>query len=290
MFTKRYNQIFHDSGSFKKIRSFENVQITPELAANLLLLNKKNRPIHANQLKKYKEDMLTGEWKYIGDSIRISRDGVLMDGQHRLLAVVQTNVTIHSNIQTGIDPETFTVMDTGAVRNSSDMAALQGYSYHANVVSVANAVETLKENPNEFGFARRHMSKKRHKETIALLESLDKDLLEQAAAFGHRIRAKAKFLELITVATLFYFLSERGKTEKVTQFFELLATGDGLGSNSNSAVWLLRNKLIENATATTKLTPQAKFSLIVHIWNTFLRGRGLTRLPKITEDCPEISY
>lgn len=67
------------------------VEITPELARQLLSNNKINRKIKPTIVERYAEQMEAGEWKFTGDTIKVDGEGMLLDGQHRLLAIIKCN-------------------------------------------------------------------------------------------------------------------------------------------------------------------------------------------------------
>lgn len=54
--------------------------ITPKKARELLKLNTRNRKLSKALVSKYAGDMRAGRWPYNGDPIRVSKDGVLLDG------------------------------------------------------------------------------------------------------------------------------------------------------------------------------------------------------------------
>lgn len=71
--------------------------ITPEIAANLLETNTENRKISQGTVKAYVQDILAGNWdESVGVAISIDENGILRDGQHRLTAIVQAGVGIHT--------------------------------------------------------------------------------------------------------------------------------------------------------------------------------------------------
>jgi hypothetical protein len=74
--------------------------ITPERAEELLKLRKRNNPIKRVKLERYKKMMLEGRWKNkIGTPVLI-RKGELLDGHHRLSAVVETGKSYIMMIRT----------------------------------------------------------------------------------------------------------------------------------------------------------------------------------------------
>jgi len=113
-----------------------HVAITPEVAHDLLTLNKDNRPPDYTVITRYKDFMLADKWFFTGDVIRISKTGKLLDAQQRLLAIIESGIPQTMHIQTGIDDEAFAVIDSGRTRSGADALALAGYK-DVNVLAAA---------------------------------------------------------------------------------------------------------------------------------------------------------
>ena len=62
--------------------------ITPELAAEFLKKNKSNRPLSSKHVIALAGSIERGEWMFTGESIKFSESDTLLDGQHRLSAIV----------------------------------------------------------------------------------------------------------------------------------------------------------------------------------------------------------
>lgn len=104
------------------------VEITPALAGQLLDANTNNRAVRASNLQKIESDMRSGRWVFNGDAIRIDSNGVIIDGQHRLLSIEKTGVTVSALLVTGLPPETRATIDTNAVRTAGDELHMLGYA------------------------------------------------------------------------------------------------------------------------------------------------------------------
>lgn len=285
--TKKYNEMFYESSSWKKIKTFDLVTVTPELAEDLLRLNTQNRPMKNNVIERYSNDMKAGKFFFTGESIKISRDGVLLDGQHRLISVVNTRVPIKTNIQTGLDPAIFTVLDTGSLRSFSDILALKDYKYYNSLPAVSKFI-TLIEAGNGFGnLTGKHL--RGNEAMLALVQTLDKELLEESCKLAFDFK-RTKFIEYTLIVAFLYVLTTKGRSQDAQDFLQLLSTGDGLGSSSNSAVWLLRNRLIENLTSSTRLTLDAKYFLLASCWNAYVKQKPMKKLPKITPEMPNLLH
>ena len=58
--------------------------ITPEIAADLLNKNIKNRKVNKRKVAQYARDMINNDFNYNGHTISISNNKILLDGQQRL--------------------------------------------------------------------------------------------------------------------------------------------------------------------------------------------------------------
>jgi len=116
------------------------VRLTPEMAKYLLNENRSNRLVRAGVLETYKQDILKGRWALNGESIKIARDGSLIDGQHRCWAVAETGKTIKTLIMFGLDFDCRMTVDQGASRSSADYLAMEGVKYVKVVSGIARVL------------------------------------------------------------------------------------------------------------------------------------------------------
>lgn len=112
--------------------------ITPEIADALLSdPGAKNRPLAAARVKKYAARMTANRWQLNGEPIILSEGGKLLDGEHRLRAVIESKTTIETVVLWG--PFSFSSMGQGAARSGSDALALADPN-GTNVVALSAAV------------------------------------------------------------------------------------------------------------------------------------------------------
>jgi len=116
---------------------FEVMDITPDMAKKILAhRNKNNRPIRYTHLEKLSEAIEKDEWKVTNQGIAFDADGNLIDGQHRLAAILQTRKTVKMMVATNMDANIFDVVDTGSKRSTGDALDILG-SEHGRTVSAA---------------------------------------------------------------------------------------------------------------------------------------------------------
>lgn len=121
----------------------EVVTITPEIAKLwLTIYNKRNRKLNKRRVNKYVRDIEAGLWKLNGESIKISDQNILLDGQHRLEAVVQSGKSIESVVITNIPASNgvFESIDAGMPRSATDAMRLDGMSYACLIPAIIRMV------------------------------------------------------------------------------------------------------------------------------------------------------
>lgn len=64
--------------------------ITPDMAREYLKSNSMNRPLNDRTVNLYAQEMRTGNWKLNGEAICFGKNGALLNGLHRLYAIVKS--------------------------------------------------------------------------------------------------------------------------------------------------------------------------------------------------------
>jgi hypothetical protein len=107
-------------------------------ARQLLEANTENyRRIRGSMVDRYVRDMVAGNWHFTFDPIRVSSTGLLVDGQHRLLAQVESETTQTWAIVRGLSAEAGMVIDTGGARVSADHLRHIGVGAPTQVAGIA---------------------------------------------------------------------------------------------------------------------------------------------------------
>ena len=104
----------------------ETEVITPELAQQYLDTNTNNRTVRKGKVDQFSRDMSGGRWRFTPQGIIFSSAGVLIDGQHRLLAIIQSGCSLMMWVFRGVDADVMEVIDTGATRSLKDRAQISG--------------------------------------------------------------------------------------------------------------------------------------------------------------------
>lgn len=116
----------------------DRVVLTPEMAMELLEHNTLNRPLTDQHVKRLAQQIIDGKWKFNGDTIKISADGQILDGQHRLWACIEAKMPIDTMIVRGVQRDAFATIDTlRKSRSAGDTVALMGVQRHRNIIGGA---------------------------------------------------------------------------------------------------------------------------------------------------------
>ena len=113
-------------------------KITPQKARVMLKNNPSNRKVNDRHVTKLATSMRAGDWKDNGQSIVFSQQGALMDGQHRLHAIIESETPIKMLVVEGADNDAVLTIDSGKARNLADSFEIYGHSYSTAKSNVTN--------------------------------------------------------------------------------------------------------------------------------------------------------
>lgn len=245
--------------------------ITPQVAAKYLLLNTDNRPMHSTYVDYLSRQMQEGLWKEeSGESIKFSSEGVLLDGQHRLAALIKANKPLKFLVVRDIDKSVFTVLDTGKKRSASDSLYMQGETRGKLVASIISMALSI-----QAGVVRDN-TKGRYKSTNTEISNIYKERAEywqHVARVSDAYRKTFKILTATTYGGFYHCFAQNNDEEKVKSFFDKLCTGVGL--EKSSPILLLRNRMIDESSSLQKSSNMVIRALVIKAWNAYVNGEVL---------------
>jgi len=100
------------------------VDVTPELARKWLALARFNREVNDAVVALYVRQIKEGLWQRTHQGVALTKAGVLIDGQHRLLAVIRANQTVPMIVFVDEPEANFEFIDCGRNRSNLDMMRL----------------------------------------------------------------------------------------------------------------------------------------------------------------------
>lgn len=100
--------------------------ITVKKAQDMLKKMNVNRPLSRSRIDQYARDMLNESYVFTGEAIKVDVNGFLIDGQHRLHAIIRTGVPQKMLVVRGLPPESQDYMDIGRMRNVGEILHFKG--------------------------------------------------------------------------------------------------------------------------------------------------------------------
>ena len=102
-------------------------KITPAVAREMLESNiDRNRAIKERHLERLVADMRDGFWdSNNGETLKFDNEGKLVDGQHRLHAIIQSKSTFTLPVLRGVSSDGFDTLDTGSSRTMGDLLSMR---------------------------------------------------------------------------------------------------------------------------------------------------------------------
>ncbi len=118
--------------------------ITPQKAR--ILLDKSyegQRNIRKRVVKSYVEQMEDGLWEMSAETIKLSPYGRLLDGQHRLTAVVESGKAQTFLVVKGVKEKSILTIDDGAKRSLADALKLSKLDFGFRASSIAASISSI---------------------------------------------------------------------------------------------------------------------------------------------------
>lgn len=239
--------------------------ITPMLAKAYLTSNTSNRSIRETAVEEYASEMRAGRWKKTHQGIAFDTNGALVDGQHRLLAVVKSGVSVELAVTRGVEADTQDVVDAGRKRTTADQLMLRHGVKNANLTAAsARSIALICgfEKTSTFSIGK----------AMSVLEVYGPEIQETIGYAMHFKSAR----KAPVIAAISFALKSHG--EEVREFVSKLVSGDDL--KKGSPILTLRNYLINAAGAKGGAESLSTSSLVLHAIYHHITGGSVQVLRK----------
>lgn len=206
------------------------IEVTPELASQLLQTNTNNRGLSKSRVKSFAKQIQKGKWRKTGQGISVAASGRLLDGQTRLHAIVQSGVAASMVIAWNCDEDSFAVFDTGRARSATDVLKIAGCEQHQNIISAGlRLAMPLIENPEAYFVISQGIT---NEEILDLWEQ-SKERCEWCANTAVQVHSQFKIFSKSIYFTFLYLATGKGwKDYELTEFSNMFASGADLEHDS----------------------------------------------------------
>lgn len=252
-------------------------KVTPKLAKEWLERNTHNRPVRPAHVEQLAKSILFDEWQLNGDAIRFDYNDNVLDGQHRLHAVILADKPIDSFVIEGLPPQAQETMDMGRKRLLSDVLHLRG---ETNTIVLAATINSLYrwEHGRMHGSSGGTSNNPTVGEAIQLLEERGDDIrraVRSASKVANRLP-----ISTTTVAACWLKFSDLDE-EDCRDFWAAVTTGfhlNGDAALANSGPYALSRYIQRNAQGHKKVPQHVLHALIIKAWNAYRRNQAVNNL------------
>lgn len=239
--------------------------------------NKTNRKIEKTRVKRFAKYMTDGEWKSNGETIKILKNGMIADGQHRLSAIVESGIAQTMLIAYDVSEETFKTVDIGKKRTDSQVLVKEGIKNATAVAGAARMLVRLKESNGKDAL----------NGAVPTFKILDicknNESLQESASFISSRKWLRDYFKP-GVGTFVHYMFNNYDPIACLRF--LTAVEQGVGLESGSPILVLREHLLTTRSGsrqTKKHNTISTMSLIFNSFKMYLDGAKTTRKKTIIE-------
>lgn len=252
------------------------VTVTPDMARQWLDNMAPNRKVSRVNLENLMKAMEEKRWHQDASPIKFNRNGQLIDGQHRLWALINTGQTHTFIVAWGVLEEAMTTLDTGKMRSRGDVLAIHDPAL-TDINSVAATTTIIlrwKKGERNNNLRNSYVS---NDEVIAFYDQ-ERDDIIAASRHGRRL-ANATRAASGQAYSLCWYLFSNIDPEDAEFFWDRIV--DGAALEPGSPIYALRELLAREArSAGTRERMRADIAaaLMIKAWNAYRRGEEVKLL------------
>lgn len=254
-------------------------KITPKQAAEYLSKNTHNRPKVERQISLLAGHMERGTFQFDGSPVRFSVSGVLLDGQHRLSAVVRSGKAQEFLVIRGLPDEAQLVMDQNTKRTLGDNLVLTGSAKKEDAAHLQSVIRLAATFANG-GSSEKAIAGNGVGYDLTQAEQIEffqdnRDRIVEAGEIAKSF-STGQFPVLKRVLAYAAFALLSTDEAEARTFFKDLKSGIGL--DATDPVYLLREKLLGASDKDMYRDKKEHLALIFKAWNLRRQGETRTRL------------
>jgi hypothetical protein len=233
----------------------ELMTITSQMAAELLKNRRANRPISKARVRSLIEDLRAGRWRTNGESIILTEDMELLDGQHRLQAVLESGIAITALVAVGVTPGDMGSIDQGRARSGADALAASSIPRARDMAAVARWLWRV-----EHEKVRVQAVPLRNQDLPAFVA--DHPGLHAALGWGSALRP----IMPMSCAAAFYYLFSRIEAGLAKEYYLAIKSGEGLTAGHPALA--VRNRALQERVSTVRhAVAVGRAALLALGWN-----------------------
>jgi hypothetical protein len=259
-------------GNVNHAADYEIVLVTPSLANEWLSFNLHNRRVNPNSVARLASDMKNGRWQDNGESIKFDRENRLIDGQHRLLAIIASGVSLRLLVVRNLEPASQQTIDIGVSRTTGQIAGMLGVTNSHELSALAHALLRYERSKDVVWSATVSATKTE----IVDLVTREAGNLSRANSFGHQARRAARIKSVPYSLLAFHVLNKYDEGTWM-QWHDRIVDGVGLSQTDSRLV--LRNQSMRRDSARQgSWAQQEMIGWVIKAWNAYVSDRPVKAL------------
>lgn len=241
--------------------------ITPLKAQMWLETQTNNRLCSRSTVRRYAAAIKRGEWELNGEAIKFDPSGKLIDGQHRLNAVILAESPIKSLVIRGLNGKAFETFDTGKNRSISDLLSLYGFANCHVLASVARLAYNYKVSGNPASNPSINLRLSSPLLAGFVRNPIRTNALVEAAREGQQRFVKGSFWSP-GLAAFMWYVTHRTFAEVGDDFFDSLKSS----IRDDDPASLLGARIAKSRLEKSRTSLEEACALSVKAWNSFAQN------------------
>lgn len=240
-------------------------EVTPAMAERMLEKNSVNRDISKPSVDQYARSMASGLW--LPSVIWIDTEGNIIDGQHRLTAVVQSGHKIKFIIVRNAPKMMQDVLDTGKKRTIKDVLSFKGEENAQQLGAIARLVNLVV--TQRIGLAQMNLSNEELLGTIEMYPDM-----RPAAEIAEWAKYNRAFnMNPSVIGTAWWLIARKFSADEATRFINRVCTL--VGEREGSPILALNKRVSEMRKNNQRFSVRDQLAVLLKVWNYDATGRSI---------------
>jgi len=260
-------------------------RIGPDQARAYLATNiENNRKVANTHVLNLALAMQKGQWELNGQGIVISSSGKLIDGQHRMMAVIKSGCPCDFLVIRGVDEGCFKTLGSNKARGPADTLSTYGVS-NCNVVAASVRLYliycgALLRNDGKGGSMNTYILPT-HTDVLNEYQS-SPEIYRMASRIGQNLK---KVTTPTVASSSFVTIVKKGghEPDKVAEFWRKVESAEMMMSKDPRLV--LRDRLLRAKTDKNyRISSSCAMCMTIKAWNAFILGKEISILKYIDRE------
>jgi hypothetical protein len=253
-------------------------KIGPTLAKSYIESNYgKQRNLSESHVVHLAQQMKAGQWECNGEPIIFDENNNLIDGQHRLNAIIRSGVEIDTLVVSGVKQSAFVTINSGKSRSNSDVFSIKGTANYNNIATCVNGVmnyrralkvtKSVTDGETKWTQIGGSLNASVRPSKIDMVKEYERhaDKYQQSIHLAAKSKKIMQMGPLAIVAAM--GLIDGSHQDFVEPFFIMLA--NGIFPHENHPAYKLKYRFEQNKSSRLKLSSNMLLLLTAKAWNLY---------------------